>query len=578
MVKEKKRGGKKKDIVKIINERVKNKEKKPKDKPLKIVLPSPAKPKPLTDEENKFYYDRLWNNPKRNEVIWNTLNQLIVGEDNNKKVIFYNFLSSKLDTPNHTIIVGDASGGKTHMVREVLKLFPKEMKMIAGSLSRKTLQHLHGELKYEGKVPIKYIDMHGKILVILEAKGVEDSFDTLRQILSRDQEEIPFYTVSKKKAKGGSEFQSADKTVISGSPAFATTTTSIDILPEMGTRVFTLTPDETKDHSKEIIEWKKLKYKLMKKKPSYAAFHKFIRELKSYEVWVPFVDIIDLPIKTLNIRRDFDKIVSLIMCNALLNQFERKKINLDGREVLVASMQDYIDVMPIILPILTPTLLNLPGKLYNFFQLLRQKKLEIMTHKSVAEALKMNQDTVKNYCYNLYKGGRLLMVKEGVQNRYFINTGSEDHDSGDTLRNFYTVPLNTLARSLESTKSFLLSNRNLYNKENSNINPLKIDIHNTLFYVYFPVPLVTALNYDATELEDLKNEVTHQIVTGGYHSVVKGEADYTCISCGIASPPAKLDDQNLCEICRSNPEVKEEKEEVKKEEELKVTKETVKDE
>jgi len=482
----------------------------------KIMMGEKKDPKKLVKEILEEHDNKL--KEKLNfGFVWEILDKLIVGEDNNKAVLFLNALSCKLKQPNGTIITSEASAGKSHLVREVLKLFPDEWKIIFGGASKKALIHMKGRVeKREGSM-VKIIDFTGKILWFLEDSGGEESYKILRPILSRDQEEIRFELSTKKRGKKGSEFFANDVILVKGCPAYITTTTKQERLPEMGTRVFLLSMDESREQSQRILEWKARKKQFLIEDPKdmIEELKNYLKKLKSYDVWIPFADLIQISAENLNVRRDIDKIFALLEAYTLFNQFDRQVVEINGKKYLVPKLDDLWDVLDIAIPVLNPTLMNMPRKILTFYEKLREldkkgsfdvneevrdskgniidsKIRKEITHKKIAELLKINQNTVRLYCWQLVNSGRLTSWKEKNQNHYAFLEVNNAKDV--TIVTKSEVTPNLIGRSLEKVKSY--------------ISQTVTDVHicrQLLNYIYnISVTDNTNTNFDSTEPETPK--------------------------------------------------------------------------
>lgn len=503
----------------------------------------------LNAEDFVWYEENLVSNPERIEKVWEALDNLVVGEDDNKKIMFYVGLSAKLANPTGLLVSGDASIGKTHLVRETLKLFPPEMVMAIGGQSKRTMRHEAGTIGPDGE---NIVDLSGKILWFLEDKGGEDNYEDLRPILSRDQEEIRFKTVAKKKTKEGSETHGIDTTIIRGCPAFVTTSTKIERMPETGTRLIALTPDESSGQSERVLDFKRRKHQFPRAKSSFRAFHQFIRELECLKVWVPFADLIDLGSGQVNVRRDYDKIVTIIKCHALFNQKDRARVFIHGEEYLVAKLEDYLYTLRYILPVIAPTLYNLPKKIIDFYRALVQLQesylLTELTHRNIAEKMDgLNQNSVRNYCYELVGAGWLIKEKEHGQNKYALKgLGSGNKRVLDVASvTLNRVSLHMISRSAKSTFSFI--NKGVTEKKCIQgapfVNGVNYSFSSALvYYVYFfRVTPSNLLNIDELELISVINDVTG--------SKVSTVSLLECSKCGLKSPPAVLNESGLCDIC-----------------------------
>jgi len=382
------------------------------------------------EEEKKF--EDLKQNPT--EQIFKLLDELVVGEEQNKKVVFLIALSCKLNHPSGLRVVGDASIGKTHLVREVLELFPKKMKIVLGGASEKSL--IHRKPDYTTPKFESYINLDEKILWFLEEKGGEKSYTILRPILSRDQEEIRF-EITDKTFKTGKIVNKV--VIIKGCPAFFTTSTQLGILEETGTRVFQITPDLSEEQTERIVDFKIDKERYLKKNPNLNYIRRYLYLLKRYAVWIPFIKLMKISCKNVRARRDFDKIVTLTKCIALLRQHQRDIIKINGEEHIVARICDYLDVISFLKYILEPTMENIPRPIIDFYNKIRVSEKNgqfdsnptmsitgekhassLITHKTIAEVLGLSQHTARVYCDILYQKGWILMEKEGRENKYTL--------------------------------------------------------------------------------------------------------------------------------------------------------------
>ena len=509
----------------------------------------------LTIEEETFLKEKLINNPMRNEEIWKVLDELIIGEDNNKKMLFYVLLSAKLKEKGRTsplgiYITGSSSGGKTHMVRETLKLFPREMKIVLGGISEKGLRYMEGHLEpieYEGKNKEgewkkwrKIIDFTGKILWFLEDTGGEKALSDVRPILSRDQKEIHFTTTVKGKTAKGERFMNQD-VFIRGCPSFITTSTKSQILAETGTRVIQISPDESREQSQKIIEDKLKKEMECFTEPDYKPFQYFISNLESKNVWVAFTDLLNLPVFSLNIRRDIEKILNLIKVNCILNQRDRKEIVLGGEKYLVATLDDFFDVMDIALPILKPTLFNIPKKMLTFYEWMMNKRKEDENFQfvttNISKELKLAQSTVRIYCKGLEDVGKILLTgKEGNANRYEI---LENDDLPATNATLKVVTPDSLITSFEKVESWLKLTATKSYKGDALFSYL-------LSIFSFRVTPKKSNDFDSTAFEDF--------IKAKSNVSVSGVAFRECKRCGLKSPPAILNADGECDICQSKEE------------------------
>lgn len=357
-------------------------------------------------------------NKDKIEDVWNVLDKLVVGESNNKKAIFLILLSHKFENPTGVRVLGNSSTGKTHMVREVLKLFPENAKIILGYQSEKALIHRKPDY-IEQDTWIKVTDLTGKILWFLEEKGSEKAYDVLRPILSRDQKEI-VYEFTDKSAKSGSLKTTQVK--IKGAPAFVTTSTKLEILGETGTRVFSISPDETEESTKAVVDYKLKKEETQEGEPDIRYIQSYIERLKPISVWIPYAKLIDINTTNTRARRDIDKILTLIKAHALFNQTHREIVRINEKDKLLANEEDLIGVLKIIEPLMEATTSNVAAPIIRFYdkivKVVSNEPTIELTHKNIAESLRMSQSTVRVYCPILVDAGWMSESQVGREKVY----------------------------------------------------------------------------------------------------------------------------------------------------------------
>ena len=398
-------------------------------------------------QEHEKQAEQLQQDPEIIPKLATALDKFIVGETNKKLLSYLNAFSTKLKRdkktpPNHTRLVSPAAAGKTHLIGSTLEFFPKENKIILGGSSRMALKY--GEPDYTDKDDIPVIDFDGKILWFLEEKGGEESYDILRPILSRDQEEITCQFVNRDET-GRNILQ---KVKFRGCPAYFTSTTKVRALEETETRTFQLSLTLTPEQTKAIVE-KKLNLKSFPNldvcsEDELKVCQCLFRQTKPLKVWVPFAKLIKFKsYEELRLRRDVDKVVNLVEVLALIQQKQRKTIAIDGEEHIIATALDFNSALNILSSELEPTLKGLSKHILDFLEEIKANfwELDTITHKSIAKKTKYSQSTVRVYTHALVEAGYLTVelekrenvyeFKEKPENRLYIETNDiEQHKKG----------------------------------------------------------------------------------------------------------------------------------------------------
>lgn len=223
-------------------------------------------------------------------------------------------------------ITGKSSAGKSHLLKTILELFPREWIKEIGDASGKALRYV--EWKEE------------RILVIKEASGGESSTETLKLMDSGD---------------GGFTFLVTRGSVSDGFYAeeikvpvkFVVTTSAKDIFDnELDNRMFGVSIDETDEQTFLILLHRCKEFAGHLPEPYYGIAKKFISELQEYdEIRVPYsYEFLNIVNRNIRARRDIDKILSLVQTSAFINQKNRPQMTQDGKRVLFSTPEDAYNI------------------------------------------------------------------------------------------------------------------------------------------------------------------------------------------------------------------------------------------
>lgn len=223
---------------------------------------------------------------------------------------------------------GPSSTGKTFVVTETLKYFPKKDVWFLGGLSATALVHDRGEIEEIDGETFKVVDLSHKILVFLESPNLA-TVKRLLPILSHDTEEIE-YRITDKNAKGQHE---TIKVLIRGFPAVIFCTTVGEILKDLSTRSLIYAPEVSEEKIEGAINLQKKAatqpWKLHEGSGNIieqvrAAIHIINEDFGTAEVAIPDIDTINLSISTdPRIMRDNKKRLELIKSCARLHAYQR---------------------------------------------------------------------------------------------------------------------------------------------------------------------------------------------------------------------------------------------------------------
>jgi hypothetical protein len=325
----------------------------------------------------------------------------LVGEQKIIKLLYLCLCTRFLPQLVSAVIKGASSTGKSHIVKTILKFFPKSAYHVLTSMSDKALI-------YSGH------SFRNKFLVIHELQGMKttmlDYF--IRALLSEGK--INYEATG----KGPSTKE--------GPTGLITTTTEITLHPENETRCLSLEIDDSEEQTKRILKDLAEQaatgrtycgdedIKNMAKPWIY--FQKWVK-LAEHRVLIPFAPAISdlIPPAATRIRRDFSKITDLIKAHAIIHQMNRKT---DSKGRIIASFKDYMRVRTLLNDTLSMSadvkvsdqVMEVVGAVADMLETDSQHNSVSMSE--IAQTLKVNKSTISR------------IIKVAVEKGYLVNAES----------------------------------------------------------------------------------------------------------------------------------------------------------
>lgn len=320
-----------------------------------------AKPKTKTKPDEEVRPEKELTEDERNEAIellfdpellytLNTdLGRRIVSDEKLRLTVLLTGLSAYGQNPLNLFLRGPSSSGKTFVVTETLKYFPKKDIWFLGRLSPTALMHGYGETEIIDGVPFKVIDMSQKILVFLESPNIE-TITQLLPILSHDVPEIEI-RVTNKNGKGQNK---TENVLVRGAPVTIFCTTGGEILKDLSTRSLITAPEITKEKIEGVLKRQReeatspwLKNKIS---PKFIPIVQRSLELlrnryKNVEVFIPDFEVLEMEARMdPRIQRDQKKLFELIKSSARLHAIHRQyKESENGEDRWIEA--NYFDVI-----------------------------------------------------------------------------------------------------------------------------------------------------------------------------------------------------------------------------------------
>lgn len=306
----------------------------------------------VLDEIEKRVGLEFLNHPDLLGRVKKVLDEVIAGEEDTKVVAFLLGLSALTDSPQFVVVKGESSSGKSHLVNNVLEPFMKADMVI--KFSRVTPHAMeYAEL-----------DFTNKILFVQELGGI-GSQEQFR--VWNSEKGLSLATID------DSDGMKMKKMDIVGAPAFFTTTTQYELDPELETRTWTLSPNESNEQTEKILKFEARRQMMPEPSPDYTSLVAGIKCLKNKPVLVPFADVLtscfQMQVKS---RRDFKKLMTLIKTIAFLYQKQRPVAFVNGIEHIIATPVDLRYAIDIGLKFLRNTIVGMPESALQAFEVCEQ--------------------------------------------------------------------------------------------------------------------------------------------------------------------------------------------------------------
>ncbi|MGD0804482.1 MAG: hypothetical protein ABSA11_10470 [Candidatus Bathyarchaeia archaeon] len=272
------------------------------------------------------------------------LSKVIAGEEQNALTLYLVTASYVTERPLSAFLQGRSGLGKTHVLEGVTSLFPPSDLIKISRSTDKWLDYCENLL------------MH-KILYFGQLRDMDKS-ESLQMLLTENG--IATMTLE----RAGKTFAPTQKTTQGLFSVLSSTVEHYE--PQMDTRVFTLTPDDSQEQTARIMALQQHQsaypWEIIDVKEPTEELRKavsWLRDLGVKDVVVPFAKLIKMPTHVTRARRDWQKLEGLTKSLAMLRQTQRDIIEVGGKKYVVAEWQDFLEVLNIAGGILHGTLTGL---------------------------------------------------------------------------------------------------------------------------------------------------------------------------------------------------------------------------
>ncbi len=319
----------------------------------------------------------------------------VAGEDRLIRLLYLIGTSRLLSKPASAVVKGHSGGGKSFLVKSVLKLFPPRAYWLRSGLSPKLIVRTAESFSH-------------RILVIEENASLNTDAETFIRLLLSEGRLV--YSTLEPVGKNWEEV-----TLIKEGPAgLLLTTTNLKVHAENETRMLSLSVDDGRAQTKNAL----LAAARARGKVVDTTVHQLFQEWlvsQPTEVHVPFLECLakEFAPAAVRIRRDFNLVVSLVEAHALLHQMTRKR---DENGRVIATLADYAAVYDLVADLISDGVdASAPSDVRETVQavetLLPQHPQGVPL-KAVTEVLGLDKSNVSRRVAKAVEGGYLVDIEE----------------------------------------------------------------------------------------------------------------------------------------------------------------------
>jgi DNA primase len=313
-----------------------------------------------------------------------------VGEETNKRLLYFVAVSRKLEDPLSAIVLSQSGAGKSGLTEVIERLCPPEDVVLLTRLTPQSLYYTEPG----------FLDR--KLVIVEERYGSMEADYSIRVLQSRKK------LIAAAPVKDPQTGNMRTKVfTVEARAAFIEATTASSVNHENATRCFELQMDETQEQTKRIHERQRLLrtgrgLDLRREAEAITRRHwNAQRLLEPLPVVIPFADRLSFPSSWMRTRRDHARFLNLIEVSAFLHQHQRERTP-DG--AIVASLADYEAAYALAGEVLRETLTDVKRPLREALQRIQALAAEgegSVSRREIREALGVPDSTVRRWLSEL---------------------------------------------------------------------------------------------------------------------------------------------------------------------------------
>jgi len=363
----------------------------------------------------------------------------VIGEENNRLLMYIIFTSRKMSNPLHIISMGASGTGKSHLQETVAELIPEEERMGITDLSESSFYYFDTN------------ELTNKLMLIEDLDGAESALYPLRELQSK---KTITKTFVQKTSKG---LQTMSRTV-NGPICVAGCTTKERVYEDNSNRSFIIYIDSSKNQDNRIMRFQRElsagKINQGQQNEIRNLIKNSQRILKPLKVVNPFAELLELPSSVFKPRRTNSHYLHFIEAITFYCQYQRKtKVNKEtGEEYIETTIEDIENANNLLKEVLLKKSDKLSPACRAYFEQLKlfleKENTTEFKNTDIRTALELSHSKQKRYMSELLNNF-YLQVKTGNKKSGFTYSVSSFKEFSELKSKISSV----LDETLEKLKS-----------------------------------------------------------------------------------------------------------------------------
>ncbi|MEM7107049.1 MAG: hypothetical protein AAF519_02400 [Bacteroidota bacterium] len=343
----------------------------------------------------------------------------VIGEEDNRLLMYLIFTSRKRDNPLHVISLGSSGIGKTHLQEKVGALIPEEDKLEITTLSGNAFYYFGQQ------------ELRNKLILIEDLDGTDEVLYPLREIKSKKQ---VTKTVVIKNTKGETRTVTLK---VEGPVCVSGCTTKESLYEDNANRSFLIYIDESKEQDAKIMAYQR---KLSAGKIDLAEEHQLQEQFKNRQrvlqpvtIRNPFAEQLLIPDEVFKPRRTNAHYLAFIEAVTFYHQYQRESEadSQTGEMYINTTLEDIQIANQLMKKVLIQKSDPLNEACRKYLEWLKtwlkMEKKSSFTNKEVRQVIRINPSNQKRYMVQLqdFDYIRKVQGEKGKTHHYEITSLEE---------------------------------------------------------------------------------------------------------------------------------------------------------